>query len=91
MGGDPQRNSASLNAHSARISTQSGFRWRGVGYPCGMSPLEQFIDAVEVSITDAVDSLDNTETVLLYVDVLDLEQRLEALRDALTLLGTPRP
>jgi hypothetical protein len=52
-----------------------------------MSPLEQFIDEVEVSITDTVDALDDEETARLYAEVLDVEQRLEALRDALTVLA----
>lgn len=56
-----------------------------------MSPLEEFIDEVEVSITDAVDCLDNQGTARLYAEVLDLEQRLEALQDALTVLATSRP
>jgi hypothetical protein len=56
-----------------------------------MSPIEEFIDEVEVSITDAVDSLDDEETARLYAEVLDVEQRLDALRDALTLLATARP
>ncbi len=52
-----------------------------------MSPIQEFIDEVEVSITDAVDSLDNTESARLYAEVLDFEQRLDALRDALTMLA----
>jgi hypothetical protein len=52
-----------------------------------MSPLEEFIDDVEVSITDAVDSLDDEESARLYAEVLDVEQRLDALRDALTVLA----
>ena len=51
-----------------------------------MSPFEEFLDEVEVSITDSVDCLDDAETVQLYAEILDAEQRLEALRDALTLL-----
>ena len=61
-----------------------------VGYPRSMSPLEQFIDEVEVSITDAVDDMDDAETARLYAEVLDVEQRLEALRDALDVLATAR-
>jgi hypothetical protein len=61
---------------------------RGAGYPEGMGELEQFINEVEVSIVDRVDSLDGNEAALLYAGVLDAEQRLDALRDALTLLGT---
>lgn len=52
-----------------------------------MSPFEQFIDQVEVSITDAVDSLDQQESARLYAEVLDMEQRLDALRDALSVLA----
>jgi hypothetical protein len=52
-----------------------------------MSPLEQFIDEVEVSITDAVESLDPEESARLYAEVLNMEQRLDALRDALTVLA----
>ena len=55
-----------------------------------MSPIEQFIDEVEVSITDAVDTLDDQESARLYAEVLDVEQRLEALRDALNVLATAR-
>ncbi len=53
-----------------------------------MSPIEEFIDEVEVSITDAVDALDSEKSALLYAEVLDMEQRLEALRDVLTVLAT---
>jgi hypothetical protein len=59
----------------------------GGGYPPAMSPIEQLIDEVEVSITDAVDSLDDEESARLYAEVLDFEQRLEALRDALDVLA----
>jgi hypothetical protein len=52
-----------------------------------MSPLEEFISEVEVSITDSVDLLDDDDTARLYADLLDVEQRLDALRDALTLLA----
>jgi len=52
-----------------------------------MSPLDHFIDEVEVSITDAVDDMDDAETARLYAEVLDVEQRLEALRDALAVLA----
>jgi hypothetical protein len=55
-----------------------------------MSPIEEFIDEVEVSITDAVESLDDEETARLYAEVLDVEQRLGALRDALTVLAAAR-
>ena len=52
-----------------------------------MSPMDQFIDEVEVSITDAVDALDSEQSARLYAEVLDVEQRLEALRDALHVLA----
>ncbi|MEW6476061.1 MAG: hypothetical protein AB1679_27710 [Actinomycetota bacterium] len=55
-----------------------------------MSPFEEFVDDVEVSITDAVDSLDEEESARLYAEVLDIEQRLEALRDALSVLAAHR-
>ena len=67
--------------------TERGFRWPTSGYPLAMSPMEEFIDEVEVSITDAVDALDEEESARLYAEVLDFEQRLEALRDALTVLA----
>jgi hypothetical protein len=55
-----------------------------------MSPFEHFIDEVEVSIIDSVDSLNDDDAARLYAEVLDAEQRLDALRDALTLLATAR-
>jgi hypothetical protein len=55
-----------------------------------MSELEQFINNIEVSIVDRVDSLDGDEAAVLYAGVLDAEQRLDALRDALTLLASSR-
>jgi hypothetical protein len=56
-----------------------------------MSPFEEFIAEVEVTITDSVDSLDDDEAALLYAGVLDAEQRLDALRDALALLVAAQP
>jgi hypothetical protein len=56
-----------------------------------MAPFESFIDEVEISIIDSVDSLSDDAAARLYAEVLDVEQRLEAFRDALTLLaGAPR-
>jgi hypothetical protein len=55
-----------------------------------MSPIEHFIDEVEVSITDAVDSLGQEESARLYAEILDMEQRLDALRDALSVLAEHR-
>ena len=60
------------------------------GYPENMSPFEEFVGEVEVSITDAVDSLDPQETARLYAEVLNMEQRLDALSDALAVLATQR-
>jgi len=74
-------------AQSAENFTQSGFARRADGYRAVMSPLEEFIDEVEVSITDAVDALDDRDSARLYADVLDFEQRLEALRDAVNMLA----
>jgi hypothetical protein len=62
----------------------------GTGIHMTMSPLEQYIDEIEISITDAVDSLDEEESARLYAEVLDIEQRLDALRDALTVLAEHR-
>src|SRR5581483_10758482 len=53
-----------------------------------MSPFETFIGEVEISITDSVDSLDDEAAARLYAEVLDVEQHLDALRDALALLAT---
>jgi hypothetical protein len=55
-----------------------------------MSPFEHFIDEVEVSIIDSVDSLNGDDAARLYAEVLDAEQRLDALRDALSLLAAAR-
>jgi hypothetical protein len=52
-----------------------------------MSPFEEFIAEVEVTICDSVESMDDDEAALLYAGVLNAEQRLDALRDALTLLA----
>jgi hypothetical protein len=54
-----------------------------------MSELEAFISEVEVSIVDSVDTLGDEETAVLYAVALDLEQRLDALRDALSVLAAP--
>jgi len=58
------------------------------GYLSAMSPFEDFITEVEVRIIDSVDSMDDDDAALLYAGVLNVEQRLDALRDALTLLAT---
>jgi hypothetical protein len=56
-----------------------------------MSPFEEFVDDVEVSITDAVDTLDQEDSARLCAEVLNIEQRLEALSDALAVLAADRP
>ncbi|MDQ1517267.1 MAG: hypothetical protein QOE80_3097 [Actinomycetota bacterium] len=55
-----------------------------------MSPFEHFIDEVEVSIIDSVDALNDDDAARLYAEVLDAEQRLDALCDALSLLAAAR-
>jgi hypothetical protein len=55
-----------------------------------MSHIEEFIDDVEVSIIDSVDSLSDDDAARLYAEVLDAEQRLDALSDALALLASAR-
>ena len=57
------------------------------GYSSGMPPLEELIHDVEVTIVDSVDSLGDDEAALLYAGILDFEQRLDALRDALKLIA----
>ena len=56
-----------------------------------MSPFEDFIDEVEISIADSVDSLSTDDAAKLYAEILDAEQRLDALQDALALLTSARP
>lgn len=53
-----------------------------------MSEFDRFISEVEVSIADSVDELDDEQAAQLYAGILDMEQRLDALRDALELLAT---
>jgi hypothetical protein len=55
-----------------------------------MSPLHDFINDVEVSIIDAVDGLDSEDSARLYAEILDMEQRLGALFDALAVLAAAR-
>jgi hypothetical protein len=68
--------------------TQRGYCALSGGYLPVMPPIEEFIDELEVSISDAVDALDDEQSAQLYAEVLDIEQRLEALRDALDVLAT---
>ena len=53
--------------------------------------LRDLIADVEVSIVDAVDRLNQAEMGLLYVGVLDMEQRIHALHDALVLVAENIP
>lgn len=55
-----------------------------------MPPFEDFVDGIEVSITDSVDSLNSDDAAKLYAEVLDAEQRLDAIRDVLSLLAAAR-
>ena len=47
------------------------------------SELQDLMGDLEVSLVATVARLEQTEMDLLYVDVLDLEQRIDALHDAL--------
>ena len=49
--------------------------------------LQDLIADLEVSIVDAVERLNQAEMDLLYVGVLDLEQRIDALHDAFALVA----
>ena len=49
--------------------------------------LQDLIADVEISIVDAVDRLSEAERGRLYVGVLDMEQRVHALHDALALVA----
>jgi len=49
--------------------------------------MQDLIADLEVSIVDTVDRLNQAEMDLLYVGVLDLEQRIAALHDALALVA----
>lgn len=60
------------------------------GYLSSMSPLEQFIAEVEDTIVDNVDHLSDAQAAVLYAGVLDFEQRLDGLRDALSLIASTR-
>ena len=51
------------------------------------SDLQDLIADLEVSIVDAVDRLNQAEMGLLYVSVLDLEQRIDALHEAFALVA----
>ena len=49
--------------------------------------LHDLMAELEISIVDTVDRLSDAELNLLYVEVLDVEQRLGALHDALALVA----
>lgn len=58
-----------------------------------MSPIQDttfddFVDEIEISIADSVDSLSSGDAAKLYAEILDAEQRLDALRDVLAVLAT---
>jgi hypothetical protein len=55
-----------------------------------MTPFEDFVGDVEISIIDSVDALDPDDAAKLYAEVLDAEQRLDALRDVLAVLAAGR-
>lgn len=49
--------------------------------------LRDLIADLEVSVVEAVDRLNEAEMGLMYVGVLDMEQRIHALHDALVLVA----
>ncbi len=49
--------------------------------------LQELIADLEISIVDTVDRINDAEFNLLYVAVLDLEQRIETLHDALAMVA----
>jgi hypothetical protein len=51
------------------------------------SELQDLIADLEVSIVDTVERINDAELNLLYVAVLDLEQRVETLYDALAMVA----
>jgi hypothetical protein len=58
------------------------------GYTAGMPiELQELIAELEISIVDTVERIKDAELRLLYVGVLDLEKRVEALHDALAMVA----
>jgi len=55
--------------------------------PSQASPFDDFVDEIEICITDSVESLSPDDAAKLYAEILDAEQRLDALRDALAVLA----
>ena len=49
--------------------------------------LQELIADLEISIVDTVERIDEAELNLLYVAVLDLEQRIATLHDALAMVA----
>jgi hypothetical protein len=49
--------------------------------------LQELIAELEISIVDTVERIKDAELRLLYVGVLDLEKRVEALHDALAMVA----
>ncbi len=63
-------------------------RKRPAGYSSDMTnELRDVMAHLELSLVDTVARLEKTEMDLLYVGVLDLEQRIEALQDALAFVA----
>jgi hypothetical protein len=56
-----------------------------------MTDLSDLIAELEVSVVDTVDRLNDAELNLLYVEMLDVGQRVAALRDALGLVTRGLP
>ena len=52
-----------------------------------MSPFDNFVGEIEHSMIDSVDSLNSDDASRLYAEILDAEQRLAALGDALAVLA----
>ena len=55
------------------------------------SAFDDFVDELEISIIDSMDSLASQDAAKLYAEILDAEQRLDALRDVLAVLATTAP
>lgn len=69
-------------------STRDGELERSPGYISGMTnELRDVMADLELSLVDTVARLEKTEMDLLYVGVLDLEQRIAALHDALAFVA----
>ena len=56
-------------------------------HPAMANPLKDLMANLELSLVETVDRLEQAEMHLLYVGVLDLEQRIAALHDALAFVA----